>query len=359
MRILDRYLLREFLAYLAMGVVAFLGIFVVVDVFEKIDKFVDNKTPLTTILRFYLYYLPFVLQQILPVAMLLASLMALGRFARQHELTAMLMAGVSLRRAFAAVFALALAVSALASWFEQSIIPEANYRREEIYNVEIRGRPPARESRLRNIRYIGAGGRIYLINSFDPKQNLMRGVVIQEFLGSSLRRRLDASTATWQLGAWQLNRVTERLFDGDALTTGYHAQLLLSAAETPEDFAKETRKPDQMGFGELRRWIRRLKLSGSDATQYVVDMHAKVAFPLINFITVLVGASLSTRVRRGGMALGFGLSLAISFLYYCALRAGQALGHGGALPPVVAAWSANLVFAGIGLWLFRRAERGR
>jgi lipopolysaccharide export system permease protein len=85
----------------------------------------------------------------------------------------------------------------------------------------------------------------------------------------------------------------------------------------------------------------------------------KIAFPLINFVVVLIGASLSTRIRRGGMAIGFGVSLLISFVYYCALRAGQSLGHGGALPPLLAAWSANLIFGAIGLTLFLRAQRGR
>jgi len=73
---------------------------------------------------------------------------------------------------------------------------------------------------------------------------------------------------------------------------------------------------------------------------------------------VLIGTALAIRVRRGGLALSFGLAVFISFVYYAIIRTGQALGHSGTLPPIVGAWLGNIVFGGLGLELLRRARRG-
>jgi len=186
----------------------------------------------------------------------------------------------------------------------------------------------------------------------------MRDVVIQEFADGSLARRIDAHQGQWQDDHWELRGGYERIFAGDSVETRRFERLSITTGERPDDVAKEERDPDAMGFAELRRWIERCRQSGGEARPYLVDMHLKFAMPFVNVITLLIGASLSTRLRRGGTALGFGLSLIISFLYYSLIRAGQALGHGGALPLVLAAWIANLIFGALGIILLLRAQRG-
>ena len=90
---------------------------------------------------------------------------------------------------------------------------------------------------------------------------------------------------------------------------------------------------------------------------YLVDLHLKLAFPLICLIVVVIGGALATRLRMQGAALGFGLSVAISFIYYGIMRTGQALGHNGALPPYVAAWSADVLFGAIAVVMITQAQR--
>lgn len=356
MRIIDRYLLREFLGYLALGLFTFVGIFVIVDVFEKVDTFVDGEASVALVARYYASYIPFVSAQVLPVAMLLASLMALGRFVRQHELTATLMAGNSLWRVFAPVLLFAAAVSALDFGLENGVVPYANYTRNQILNYDIKKKVRPASERERNVRFIGDGGRIYIIGVYDASRAIMRDVDIQEFENDLLHRRILARIGLWKEDHWQLEGVTIRTFHGDSLAVSRMSRLELFVPERPRDFARERRETDEMGWLELWRWIHRQERSGADVTQHLVDLHMKFAIPVTNFITVLIGAALSTRVRRGGMAIGFGLSLLISFIYFSALRAGQALGHGGALPPPLAAWVANLLFGAIGLVLFLRAH---
>ncbi len=357
MRILDRYLLWEFLAYLAMGLLAFVGIFVIVDVFEKIDTFVDASASPSLVARFYLSYVPVVVVQILPVAVLLASLLSLGRFARHHELTAMRIAGQSLFRIFQPLFLLALTLSTISFLLGEMVVPEANHRRKQIMDQDIKQRP-VMVTRRQDVRYIGHEGRVFILGSYDTQRAVMRDVVVQEFKEGTLSRRIDARLGQWRDDHWELQNGYVRTFSGDSVGTQRFDQLPLVVPERPEEFSKEERDPEVMGFLELRRWIERFKQSGGEARPYVVDMHLKLASPLTNLVTVLIGASLSTRLRRGGIAFGFGLSLIISFIYYTLIRAGQALGHGGELPPLLAAWISNIVFGALGLALLVRAQRG-
>jgi lipopolysaccharide export system permease protein len=356
-RILDRYILREFISYLLMGLLAFVGIFVIVDVFEKIDTFVDAKAPIALILRFYLSYIPVVMVEILPVAVLLATLLSLGRFARFHELTAMRVAGRSLLRIYRPIILFVCLICAFAFAMGERVVPDGNFRRKKIMNREIKQRPefPARRQ---DVRYIGRDGRIYILGSYDVRRSTMRDVVIQEFSGGALARRIDARQGKWAEDHWEFRDGYVRTFGGDTLSSERFDQLPLIVPEQPEDFAKEERDPDFMGYAELKRWIERFRQSGGEARPYLVDLQMKLASPFVNLITVLIGASLATRIRRGGTALGFGLSLVISFVYYALIRAGQAIGHGGSLPPVLAAWMANIIFGVLGTLLLLRARRG-
>jgi len=112
-----------------------------------------------------------------------------------------------------------------------------------------------------------------------------------------------------------------------------------------------------MSYRELRAYVRRLRASGARVESFLVDLHLKLAFPLVNFIVVLIGASLATRLRMQGAALGFGLSVLIAFLYFAFMRTGQALGHGGALPPYLAAWLGDIVFGLTGVIMMAQAQR--
>src|SRR5262249_48891919 len=122
-------------------------------------------------------------------------------------------------------------------------------------------------------------------------------------------------------------------------------------------FARESWRPDQMNFFDLRAHIVKLRASGARVANYLVDLHMKLAFPLINLIIIMIGAPVATRLRATSVALGFGLSVTISFASYAFMQAGKALGHNGALPPSLAAWLGDIVFGGVGLVMMAKAQR--
>jgi lipopolysaccharide export system permease protein len=358
MRILDRYLLREFIVAFALAMLFFIAIFVVVDVFEKIDTFIDYKASPLYVVQFYLFGIPYVIILVLPVAMLLACFLAFGQMARRNELMAMGVSGIDFLRTAAPVLVLALVFCGFSLAMGELVVPACNKAKENVMRAAIKKMPAGPSTRRANVNYLGAGGRIFLIKLYDSVEKSMREVVIQEFGSNTLERRIDAARAQWDGSQWVFYNGMIRSFDGGVERASQFSTLTIPGLnERPEDFAKQEAEPDEMNFVQLMRYVSRVEESGGRIQKYLVELHMKLAFPLTNVIVTLVGASLSTRVRRGTLALGFGLSLLISFTYYGFLKTGQALGHSGALPPFVAAWMGNVFFGGLGIYLLLRARK--
>ncbi len=358
MKILDRYLLREFLGYLALGLAGFIVIFVVVDIFEKIDVFLDHHAPFHVVARFYLYRAPEVVVQVLPVALLLASFLALGQLNKFGELTAMRAAGHSLVRILVPVFAVAAAATVFSLALGELVVPHANRERDAIFDQQIQGlhRPVITERA--DITYLGKGGRIYAVRLYEVRDRRMHEVSLMEFRNGTLTRRIDARDASWDGRRWVFANGMMRTFrGGEEQAQPFGHLVVASLTERPEDFAKEIPAPEQMNYFELRAYVEKLRASGARVANFLVDLHAKLAFPLINLIVVMIGASVATRLRLQSAAFGFGLSVAIAFVYYAFMRTGQALGHNGALPPYLAAWLGDLVFGGVGVALLAHAQR--
>ena len=357
-RILDRYLMREFMTYLVLGLVGFIAIFVVVDIIEKADVFLDHNAPFLTVARFYAYRAPEVIVQVQPVALLLATFLSLGQLGKFGEMTAMRTAGLSLRRILLPLFGIALAAAIAALLIGEFLVPPANRERDRIYTVQIQDLRRDNPRERADVTYLATGGRIYYIRLYDSESQRMHDVSLQEFEGGDLVRRIDAGIAQWDGDRWIFENGFLRTFDeGHEHAEAFARMAVGGITETPEDFAKKTPNPDEMSYQELRAYVTRLRASGARVENYLVDLHMKLAFPLVNFIVVLIGAALATRLRMQGAALGFGLSIVIAFFYYAFMRTGQALGHGGTLPPYLAAWIGDIVFGAIGVVMMAQAQR--
>jgi lipopolysaccharide export system permease protein len=357
-RILDRYVLGEFLRSAGLGLVAFVAIFTVVDIFEKIDIFIDNHARAADIALYYVYKLPYVAALVLPIALLLGALLSLGQFQRQNELAAMTTSGVSLFRILGPVLAASAVISVASFAFTEIVVPPTHARREEIFAQKIKKRRrPAAQSQT-NLSYLGRGGRIYTARLYDAPRRRLKDLVVQDVSGNRLRRRLDAREADWDGAQWVMKDGYLRVFTNEGEQVLPFRRYVDSAiVEGPADFSKREADPFNMNLLQLRRYIERVRESGGRAQKYLVEAHLKVSFPFINLIIVLVGTSVGVRIRRGHRALGMGLALAISFTYYGFLRVGQALGHNGSLPPLLAAWIGNLVFLAVGATFLHRANR--
>jgi lipopolysaccharide export system permease protein len=357
-RILDRYLLREFAIYLALGLLGFICIFSVVDVIDKIDVFLDHHAPSALIARYYLYRAPEVIVQVLPVALLLATFLSLGQLNKYGELTAMRASGLSLGRILAPVFAVAACSVLVSLALGEMVVPPANRERDRIYEEQIQRLSRGAVNERADVAYLGAGGRIYYMRLYVVPARRMHEVSVQEFRRGALVMRIDAAEASWDGRRWVFTSGYLRTFHGEQEEARPFDRIAFDAInEPPDNFAREGRRPDQMNYFDLRSHIVTLRGSGARVANYLVDLHMKLAFPLINLIVILIGAPMATRLRSTSTALGFGLSVAIAFAYYAFMQSGKALGHNGALPPYLAAWLGDIVFGGVGGVMMFRAQR--
>ncbi len=357
MKILSRYIASEFLKALLFAALAFLLIYIVVDVFEKMDRFLDHHVLLQHVLLYYLYQVPYTTVLILPVAVLLASLFSIGQLARNHELVAMKSSGLSLYRILAPLFGLGFLLSLMVLVMGEVAIPYFNQQKFKAESRYIDKVPPIDWTNRTNVFYRGTQGRMYYIQHFDGKNKALTDVVIYEFNPEGkLVKRIDAVQAAWGNDRWTFRQGYLRTFDlqGNELTPQHFETLTLpDLRETPQDFQREDKDPQSMGFFELYDYISRVRRGGGEAQKETVDLYLKISFPFANLIIILFGAPLASNPRRSGAAFGFGVSLMICFLYWGFVQLGRALGHHGTLNPFLSAWLANLVFGSIGgvlLW---------
>jgi lipopolysaccharide export system permease protein len=359
MRILDRYLLREFLAYSLLGIVTFEALFVIVDLFEKLDIFVDHGTSLLTVLRYYGQGLPTTLTEILPVSLLLGALLGLSQLRKHNEVTAMQGSGQSPWRLARPLLIVALFISVAQYAMNELIGPQSYAEQRRIMSEDIKQQSDADRDSRSDIRVLGGGSRFYVASFYDAPRRTLRNLSVQFLVGRILRRRVDAESAVYRDGMWQLQNGTYRDFGDSSETSAAFARMGDSdMREGPDDFARLNQDPFHMGMKSLLTFARRVRESGGETQTHMTNFHIRASFPLADLIMVLLGTALSLRVVRGGnLALGFGISISIGFAYYALIRVGQALGYNGSLPPMLAAWLGNLIFGGLGVFLFWKVTR--
>jgi len=358
-KILDRYSIREFTKTTLIALFAFITIFITLDVVEYVDDFIDNDVAVPTVIKFYAFQIPHIFILSVPVAILISALLTVGQMARHNELTAMKASGIRLSRAVLPLIVVGVIASFISLAVGEIIMPRTDTEVMRIKTSDIKKTGGSQPRIQRNISYRGKNGLFYFAPEYDTRRHVMKEVVIEKW-DESLVFRINASKATWVDSVWVLTEAWVRWFDreGEVEREDYIEEDSFGGiSDYPRDISKEQKDPEEMSYWELKTLISRIEESGADATRYRVGLHMKIAFPFTNVIVILLGAPLSARLRRGGIAVGAGLGLGLCFVYYGFIRVGQALGDHGVLAPMPAAWIGNVLFAVAGIILLFRAER--
>ena len=358
MKIIDRYLLKEYLRNLLLIAVVFLLLFTLIDFFEKIRMFLSNHATVSQMLSYSFFRLPFAFSQLLPAAVLLASLLTFGNLSRHSEIIAMKANGIHVFRLAGVTLVIAALISAAIFTLNEWVNPYAFAKSEHIRLVEVQKRPPLGSFAQGQIWYRGQKG-IYNFRLFDAVSNSLQGVSIYYLDNNmNLSMRLDAKRGKWEKGRWILSDVLISRFNRDDFPLiSRIRKLTADIPETPADFKLVQKDAEAMGYFELKRYIKKLQTEGYDATQYLVDLYGKIAFPVVSIILGIIGFSFSLRSERsGGMFAGIGAGLIIGFSYWIVFAFGISLGHAGTLPPLFAAWFANILFGAASVWMLSRVR---
>ncbi|NOX36426.1 MAG: YjgP/YjgQ family permease [Calditrichaeota bacterium] len=350
MKLLDRYIIRKFLVVLFFTTLAFIVIFIIVDLIENLDKFLMYRASLPNVIIYYIYYIPFIIILTLPVNMLLSSLFSIGSMAQYNEIIACQSAGISLYRIVAPLLMLAFLISLLSGIAGETVVPKSNRARLDLWRFEIKKETRHMIRKREQIAIQDSDQRQVFIKVYDGARKQALQVHIVWTDGNRIVQRWDARKMIWddQRGGWMLQDVTLRQFTEEGEIVQHRDSLAYAHSQIhPDDLKELELKPEEMNYTELKRFVDRMLELGADARKWLVDLYMKISYPFANFIIVLFGAPLASRKRRSGPALGFALALLISFIYFLFLRSGQVLGHKGELSPWLAAWIGNIVF-GIG-----------
>lgn len=357
MPIIHRHLLLTFLRNLSYTMVGSLILFILLDLLGHLGSLVDNHATASMILRYYLYKGAWIIDTVLPISMLMATLFTVGTMARYLELTALFSSGWSLMKVTRPLVILAVIVSVGSFAWREFVLPEANLRLYRVWEVEIH-KNPDRIKPTQNIALTGPDGRLYYARKYDPNTGILTGLKVVTTDGAQVVERIDADRAEWDGKYWTLIDGVRRRFDGLKEQTDHFERLTASDLQVPpKSFYRDRVRQEDMNIRQLQEHVALLRETGGDPTTGLVDIQYNLAFPFINLIVVLIGLVLASGHRKTTIASGFGLTLLVSFGYYLFMNFGKAMGHNGTVPPLVAAWAGNVFFAMVFMVMFARARR--
>ncbi len=355
MRLLDRYVLRNFLQVYLYCIAGFISIWLIFDVSDNISTFIDERVGLWLVLRYYATQLPQVMIILLPVSLLLSLLFTLGRMSRANEIVSMLTAGVSLPRVLLPLLGMGLLTVAASMALNYSLAPHAELARKTFLS----------EAQARPSRYVQGqifrnrtDLRTWFIQNFIRRGNTFNNVqVLQQDANDNIVTSYAASRATYQpkTKTWQLENVRVVHYDpaGNILNEQIYPSLTIEHwSETPFRLGSANERAEFLSVPELREYLRfNADFPPTLLAPFRTHLHYRLALPWTCMVVVCIAAPLGIGYSRRGVLSSVAAAVFLVFSMNFLVHLFLALGEGDRVSPWVAAWTPNLLFATIGLYL--------
>lgn len=350
MKILDRYIIKQFLLTTMFGILAFTLFFLVIDMMENLDDFIDHDVGWHLVILYYVVFAPEIIKLMTPVGALFGSLFTAGKMSNQNELTAIKAGGISFYRFMVPVIVISFLISGFLVGFGGYVVPMSNKKK---ISIEM-------EYLKRNITPLGNNiffqdtrTRIVNISFFDESRLSAVKVSIQEFDPNDLsiitgrydlqRLVYDTLSNQW-IGYDGKYREFSKDGNGQSLTV-FDRKPIEDLNFLPQTLTIKQRKVEEMDLTELSEVIAEQRKAGHDPRVVEIEYYSRFSFAMTAVIVVFFGLPLSASKRRSGMALQFGINLLITFIYLGFMQIIQALGKNGGMDPLLTAWLVNIVFA--------------
>ena len=346
MRLLDKYVLKEFLAPFLFGVAAF---FLGADTLLKIAGYVTTYgASAVSAVKIFILALPRIIVYTFPMAVLLGALMCFARLSGSSELIVMRTSGQSFFRLAMPVFVLALLISLCAVAFNEYVVPWTNREYDYVLNTEIKKNLNPGMTDHVVIRDVQNGKINHLLYArrYNPTTKELENITVQEFENEEVIRVENAPKAVWKNGVWHMTDGVIYDLTGDGVDRMLHFESQeIPYAMAPENIPKEKKKLDEMTIRELLITKKAYEAAHADVTGLVMEVYRRFSLPL------------GVQKQRSSSSVGFGLSVVIIFVYYAIMTFLEALGKGHALPPFLAVWLPNFIALAMGALLIRKANR--
>jgi LPS export ABC transporter permease LptG/LPS export ABC transporter permease LptF len=365
-RILDEYVIREFLNMFFLVLAGFVMLMLVFTFFDLVGDILRNHIPLTTVGAYLVNLTPSMLYQIAPLAVLIAVLVTFGVLNRNSEIIAMKATGISLYRLVVPIVSISAILAISLFLFDEFYLPQAN-RRQEALRSTIKGRPPQtflhpEQKWIFGQPHAGEPGRIFYYQFFDPDRNEFANLSVFEFDPStfSLSRRIFAARVVWDenSGAWSFQNGWERNLAGASVTQyeEFKSTKFPEIHEEPTYFKKESLQSQEMNFGQLDQYIGDLRQSGFDTMRLRVALWHKLAYPLIAIVMAVLAIPFALSMGRRGSLTGIAVAIAVALAYWVVDGLFGAMGNVSYLPAALAAWTPDVLFGLAGGYLLLRTS---
>lgn len=356
--ILDRYIIRKFIGTYLSALLIIIGIVIIFDISEKIDNFVPNQAPLKTIVfEYYANFIPYFMNMFSPLFVFITVIFFTSKLASDSEIVAMLSGGISFNRllypymisaVFITIFSLVLNLYIIPPANKHRIAFEEQYVRKKFLNTN------------RNIHYQLSPGEYVYMETFNNLTKTAMKFTLESLDGHKIISKLSAESAIWDSTkqGWRLYDYYIRTFKGneEKIEKGQTKDTVINL--TFNDLATRQNIVETLSYGKLNQTIKVQKMRGDKMVKYAqIEKHTRLALPFAAIILTLMGVSLSSKRRRGGIGINIGIGIVLSFSYILFLRFSQMFVHSGILPPWIALWVPNMLYGVIAYFLYRIAPK--
>ncbi|MDD4012905.1 MAG: LptF/LptG family permease [Candidatus Omnitrophica bacterium] len=358
MRILERYIVRDYIAAFFMCAALLVVLGIIGDILGFLDDIFKNNIPIKSILAFYLYLAPFALVNMVPFACLLSGVYVFNSLSKNHEMTAIITSGLSLWKLVKPVV-FATVVLCLATFIvNDKLVPVTMEKANSIRHNELET-SSSKGGEIKNIAVYGGGDQMIFAKGYRPGPKVLDNVIIHKHDNDRvITEKISARLVKWSHNEWVGEDVlTFKLtpdgdFIGDPIS---EKRAVISIREKPKDFVMNQWDPKYMSFKGLEKYIEAFKgRSPVTAIRLKVDLFNKLTFPFTALVLVLVGIPFSIETGRANALVGMARGMTVAMLYLPVMALSIALGKGGVLSPWVSVSISQIIFVGIGAYYINR-----
>jgi LPS export ABC transporter permease LptF/LPS export ABC transporter permease LptG len=345
--LVDGYVAGRFLRIFSLALLSMSILYLLIDYLEISDSIVKNRIGAGVVLAYYKALLAPILLDLVPFAFLAAALITTAGLVRSGEATALLAHGLSLFRMTASLLLLATATGLVLFFYAERVVPRAAADADR-YRAKILKHPePPGSAATRWFR--GRGGRFLSADAYDPATRGLAGLSIVELDPATFQMTSRTSAAVGQVvpgrgilaqDGWMRSFGPE----GSTLFLAEEGRFFVEAPEAGEGFATSQSDPRQMTIRQLARFIDARRRAGADVASLATNLYLKPATACSALLLTLIGLPFAFRHGRRGAVAGIGVAILLGLTYFFVTSLFVKLGEAGALPPVLAAWSANALF---------------
>lgn len=361
-RLIYRYIIREIASLFLLGIVIFTLILLLGRLLKLTELVVSRGVSLSIVASMVGYLLPSFLVFTIPMAFLLAVLLAFGRLSSDNEIVVLKACGISLTQLMPPVFVCAVIASVFAVGTGVYGVPWGNSSFKQLsYQVL---KQNALSTICEKVFWDDIPGIVMYSEHYDDQCLELKGVVIHDGRNPAQPMTIFAKNGYVATAGAQSIKIV--LKDGSIHSAGKEGayRLIHFGEYTMSIGSPGTAKgfplnETDMSISELNRLIARPVAGAPSRNKLLSELHSRFAFPFASIVFAVVALPLGIQNRRSGKSAGFTLSIAILLVYYLLMSLMRTLGEQGAVPPVVAMWIPNVVFLSLGCYLLNAASQER